>query len=173
MKEASISEPDVYLGGKVRKVELETGEICWAFSLSQYVRAACNNVQTYLKQRNGDDKLQDCKYHMPNKAPAPMSNEFRPEIDISPELSATDAAYYQFLIGILQWMIKLGRVDITTEVSMLLSCLALPREAHLKQLFRMFVYLEKQHNSEMVFDHTVPAIDYSEFPKQLGVCNTS
>ena len=63
-------------------------------------------------------------------------------------------------------MVDLGRVDITTEVSMLLSCLALPREGHLKQLFRMFAYLEKQYNSEMVFDHTVPAIDYSEFPKQ-------
>ena len=30
----------------------------------------------------------------------------------------------------------------------------------------MFAYLEKQHNSEMVIDRTVPAIDYSEFPKQ-------
>ena len=103
---------------------------------------------------------------MPKKAPAPMSNEYRPEIDISPELNATDAAYYQSLIGILQWMVELGRVDITTEVSMLSSCLALPREGHLKQLFRMFSYLEKQHNSEMVFDYTLLDVDYSEFPKQ-------
>ena len=40
MKEASIEEPDVYLGGKVRKVELDTGEVCWAFSSSQYVQEA-------------------------------------------------------------------------------------------------------------------------------------
>ena len=32
MKEVLISEPDVYLGGKVRKVELETWDICWDFS---------------------------------------------------------------------------------------------------------------------------------------------
>ena len=119
-----------------------------------------------MKQRNGDDKLQDCTYHMPNKAPAPMSNDYRPKIDISPQLDAIDAAYYQSFIGILLWMVELGRVDITTEVSMLSSCLALPREGHLKQVFRMFAYLEKQHNSEIVFDHTVPAIDYSDFPKQ-------
>ena len=62
-------------------------------------------------------------------------------------------------------MNELGRVDITTEVSMLLSCLALPREGHLKQVFRTFAYLEKQHNAEIVFDHTVPMIDYKEFPK--------
>ena len=30
----------------------------------------------------------------------------------------------------------------------------------------MFSYLEKQHNSEIVFDHTVIDIDYNEFPKQ-------
>ena len=144
MKEASIGEPDVYLEGKVRKVELKTGEICWAFRLSQYVREACNNVRAYLKQRNGDNKLQDCKHHMPKKAPAPMSNEYCPKIDITPELNATDAAYYQYLIGIVRWMVELGRVDITTDVSMLSSCLALPREGHLKQLFRMFSYLEKK-----------------------------
>ena len=63
-------------------------------------------------------------------------------------------------------MVELGRVDITTEVSMLLSCLALPREGHLKQLFWMFSYLEKQHNSEMIFDHTLSDVDYAEFPKQ-------
>ena len=63
-------------------------------------------------------------------------------------------------------MVKLRRVDITTEVLMLLLCLALPREGHLKQVFRMFAYLEKQHNSEMVFDPTIPEIDYNEFQKQ-------
>ena len=30
----------------------------------------------------------------------------------------------------------------------------------------MFSYLEKQHNCEMVFDHTVPDIDKSDFPKE-------
>ena len=55
---------------------------------------------------------------------------YRAEIDISPELDATDAAYYQSLIGMLRWMVELGRVDITTEVAMLSSYLVLPREGH-------------------------------------------
>ena len=67
---------------------------------------------------------------MPQKAPVPMLNEYRPKIDTSPELNAIDAAYYQSLIRILQWMVKLGRVDVTTEVSMLSSCLVLPMEEH-------------------------------------------
>ena len=49
---------------------------------------------------------------------------------------------------------------------MLSSCLALPWEGYLKQLFRIFSYLEKQHNSEMVFEHTLPDVDYRDFPKQ-------
>ena len=166
MKEASIGEPEVYLGGKVQKVESESGEMCWAFSLSQYVDEACRNVRNLLKERNDDAYVQECTHLMPKKAPAPMSNEYRLEIDISPELNATDAAYYQSLIGILRWMVELGRVDITMKVSMLSSCLALPREGHLKQLSWMFSYLEKQNNSEMVFDHTLPDVDYAKFPKQ-------
>ena len=49
---------------------------------------------------------------------------------------------------------------------MLSLYLALPTEGHLLQLFRMFSYLKKQHNCEMVFDHTVPAIDKADFPKE-------
>ena len=53
-------------------------------------------------------------------------------------------------------MFELGRVDIYVEVLMLLSCLAIPREGHLHQLFHMFAYLKKHHNTEMVFDPSVP-----------------
>ena len=63
-------------------------------------------------------------------------------------------------------MVKLGPVDICTEVLMLSSCLALPREGHLLQLFRMFPYLEKEHNCKIVFDHIVPEIDKADFLKE-------
>ena len=102
MKEASIGESDVYLGGKVRKVDFDSEEMCWAFSSSQYLGEACQNVQIYLKENNGDAYIQECTYLMPNKASAPMSNKYHPKIDISPELNATNAAYYQFLVEILQ-----------------------------------------------------------------------
>ena len=94
-----------------------------------------------------------------------MTTNYRAKIDVSPELNAIDATYYQSLIGDIRWMVELGRVDICTEVLMLSSCLALPRERDLLQLFCMFPYSEKEHNCEMVFDHTVPSIDKSDFPK--------
>ena len=60
-----------------------------------------------------------------------MVTDYCAEIDVSPELNATDAAYYQSLIGVVRWTVELGRVDICTEVLMLSSCLVLPREGHL------------------------------------------
>ena len=44
--------------------------------------------------------------------------------------------------------------------------MALPREGHLEQLFRMFAYLKNKHNSEMVFDPSEPEIDLDSFEKQ-------
>ena len=48
LKEESIGSPKIYLGGNVRKVQLETGVQCWAFGSSQYVQAAVGNVKKYL-----------------------------------------------------------------------------------------------------------------------------
>ena len=103
---------------------------------------------------------------MVSRAETPISTLYRPEVDISPELNATDAAYYQSLIGILRWMVELGRVDICMEVSMMSSSLAMPREGHLGQVFHIFAYLKKYHNTEMVFDPTDPVIDESKFERK-------
>ena len=57
------------------------------------------------------------------KANAPIVKDYRPEIDISPELESDLASLYQSLIGSLRWMVEMGRVDIACEVSMLSSFL--------------------------------------------------
>ena len=65
----------------------------------------------------------------------------------------------------LRWTVELGRVEITTEVSMLSSHLALPRTGHLIDAFHIFGYLdEKKHNARMFFDPTYPVIDKSAIP---------
>ena len=76
------------------------------------------------------------------------------------------AAYYMFLIGILQWMVELGRVDICLEVSMMSSHMAMPREGHLEQVFHIFSYLKKCHNTELVFDPSDPVIDKTKYKEK-------
>jgi hypothetical protein len=53
LKEDSIGPPKLYLGGHMRRVELENGAKAWAFSSSQYVQAAVKNVETYLEKTGG------------------------------------------------------------------------------------------------------------------------
>ena len=157
MKESSIGAPSKYLGGKLRMVELENGQKCWAFGSGQYVKEAVQNVLTHLKKR-GDV--------LAAKAPTPMTCGYRPEVDTTPELGLEDAAYYHSLIGVLRWIVELGRIDINVEVSMLSSHLALPREGHMQELFHVFAYLKKHLNSEMVFDPSEPDIDMNAFQRQ-------
>ena len=94
LKEESIGPPDHYLGGKVRKVQLENGVYAWAFSSSQYVQTAVKNVEAYLMSE--DSKC----WKMPNKADTHLTATYRPELDISRELNEPDAAYYAYLTAL-------------------------------------------------------------------------
>ena len=115
LKEKSIGPPTIYLGNKVSKVTLSNGRDAWSFSSSQYVQSAAvlKNVEDYL-HKNGRS--------LPKRASAPFTSNYRLEIDITAELDSIQTAYFQSLIGILRWMVELGRIDITTEVSMMASC---------------------------------------------------
>lgn len=63
------------------------------------------------------------------------------ELEDSHELEGPDITYYQELIGILRWAIKLGRVDTLHEVSLLSAYQAAPRRGHLDRLISIFAYL--------------------------------
>ena len=79
LKEESIGPPTVYLGGRVRKVQLENGVWAWSFSLSQYVQSAVKNVEEYIgKSKNSHLKI-------PSKAETPLTTSYRPELDVSPD----------------------------------------------------------------------------------------
>ena len=160
MKYSLIGEPDIYLGGKVRKKKSDFGVEYWTFSSLQYVQGAVDNVQRYLKKLNADRESNERKSFIPKKASAPFRNDYRPEVDVSPELDPEMALYYNTLIFVLRWMVELDRVNITTEVSMMSSCLALPREGHLQALLHMMWYLEKKHNAVLEFDPSEPDIDF-------------
>ena len=106
---------------------------------------AVAKVESHLQKKN----MKLC-----SKAPLSLVNDYRSEIGQSRELDDEGVTYYQFLIGVLRWIVELGRVDICSEVSMLSSHLCLPREGHLQQVYHIFAYLKANHNSRLVFDHS-------------------
>ena len=78
---------------------------CWAFNPSQYVKEAARSVEKQFQSRieNGDRRF--ARADLVNNAflstVSPLPKDYHPELDMSDELSPTDAAYYQSLIGIL------------------------------------------------------------------------
>ena len=160
LKETSIGPPKMYLGAGIRRVKLDNGQDAWAASSSQYVQAAVRNVEEYIETSH------DKQWKIPNKVETPMWSTYRPELDVSEELSPSDASYYQSLIGILQWIVELGCVDICLEVSMMSSHLALPRKGDMEQVMQIFGYLKKYHNAELVFDPSGPIINEQDFEKK-------
>ena len=157
---ASIMDQREYLGGRVRKVQLENGIWAWSFSSSQYVQSAVKNVEEYVgKSENSHLKIL-------SKAETPLTTSYRPELDVSPELTPRDSVYYQSLIGILRWIVELGRIDICLEVSMMSSHLAMPRKGHLNQVLHIFAYLCKYHNTELVYDPSDPVVEQDIFERR-------
>jgi hypothetical protein len=61
---------------------------------------------------------------------------------MSSKLGPEQVPYFQSVIGMLRWVVEIGRVDIITEVSMLSSHLAMPREGHLEEVFHIRILEE-------------------------------
>lgn len=159
MKEGSVREPTDYLGAQVRKFTIDGDDgpdECWALSSDLYVKRAIADVETELGQAGKGLKT---------KVPTPLSSGYRPELDVSPELDERRASYFQGLIGVLRWMVELGRVDIMVGVSMLSRYLAMPRTGHLEETLHIFAYLKAHPKSAMVMDDSVPRFDESRFAK--------
>jgi len=74
------------------------------------------------------------------------------------------------LIGILRWLVELGRIDICVEVSMMSSYHCMPRVTHLYAVLYIFSYLQVNRDWKLVMDSAynnhLPEIeqrDWTEF----------
>ena len=121
------------------------------------MQSSVANVDLYLAERN---------HTLPSRVKSPWTTDYCPEIDVTPELCPKEASYFQSLIGVLRWIVELGRGDLTIEVYALTSMMTLPCEGHLQQIFNMFAILKTNHNGVMVFDPTEPEIDESCFTQE-------
>jgi len=82
----------------------------------------------------------------------PISPDYHPEVDVSPELNDEQYSHYLSFLGILQWAVELGRVDVAYATSSLARFSANPRSGHLSAVHRVFGYLKKHINSKLVLD---------------------
>jgi hypothetical protein len=157
LKPDSIGQPNLYLGASILPFTVKGDELRpkWAISSELYVKEAVRLVKAWVEKRG---------LMLKSKAPGVMPYNYTPELDGSAELDDERATYYQSLIGILRWAVELGRIDICTEVSVMSSYTAMPREGHLEALFHIFVYLSTHNRSKIVMDDDIPIIDAEPTP---------
>ena len=63
---------------------------------------------------------------MPKKAETQIKMGYDTKLHTNPELDPDTASCYLTIIGILRWMIELGRINVITKVSLLSFHVALP-----------------------------------------------
>ena len=156
LKDDKIEEPKVYLGASLSKMTNQDNDSCWAMSSDTYCQAAVKNVEDVLSKDN---------LRLPSKCVCPLTNGYRPEMDVTQELKADGIQYYKELIGVLRWAVGVGRVDILLEVSLLSQHLALPRQKHLEQVIHIFGYLKQHKKLRLMFDSSQPNISSNRFKK--------
>jgi hypothetical protein len=115
-KPDSIGPPKNYLGTDVSQVTIHDGngdtpaKHVWCMSATEYVKRAIEEVERELALENA---------YLPKWVETPMSSGYCPELDFSLELDSSKVNYYQGLIGVLSWIIELGRIDLIVPVSLL------------------------------------------------------
>ena len=112
-------------------------------SPAKYVHEAVRNCTAHLAANHGG------KFRLPKKEENPFKMCYNPELDTSPELDPDTVSYYLTIIGILIGMIQLWRMDIT-EVSLLSSHVALPREGHLNAAVCVIAHVGQRYNARLV-----------------------
>mmetsp|Transcript_686 Transcript_686/g.996 ORF Transcript_686/g.996 Transcript_686/m.996 type:complete len:261 (+) Transcript_686:1341-2123(+) len=145
-KAGSVEVPKKsYLGDDVFRVTIHDGspnepaKQVWAMSATEYVKRSIQEVEREFA-------LQDA--YLPKRTETPLSSGYRPELDFSAELEDSQVNYYQGLIGVLRWIVELGRIDLIIPVSLLPRYMVSPREGHLQQCYHIFAYLKQLNRSK-------------------------
>ena len=68
----------------------------------------------------------------------PMVTRDHPKLDESKHLDDDEHTKYQMLIGMLNWIVTIGRIDIAFAVSSLSRFIACPRQGHMGRALYVF-----------------------------------
>ena len=128
-----------------------------------YIDGAIKNLQLKLSKRNlvlqktakePFPMYLDGSFNPKN----PLPYSCRPELDVSPHLGQDDHTWFQQLIGILNWIVELGRIDTHNVVARHSAYLAAPQVGHIKAVLHVFACLKATNNKLIEFDKTLPEL---------------
>ncbi len=149
----SVGPPDYYLGNDYKKDRKGR----WMIGCKKYLKEAISRV--------------DAMFGEVRKYSNPTETGDEPELDDSELLGEDDHRKFQMLIGMLVWIVTIGRFDVAYATSSLSRFTAAPRKGHLDRVLRVFGYLKKRSNRRIMVDSDNPVFtgevemldhDYSE-----------
>jgi hypothetical protein len=132
-----IGSPKYYLGADM--TELKSPEKVFTMGSSTYVHR-CIDVYGQLFGESP-----------PKKIYTPIEPKDHPELDTSDFLDEQGMHLYWKLLGMLQWAVTLGCIDIMCAVMTMGGFCCQPRIGHLDRLKRIFGFLDKNCNSLIKF----------------------
>ena len=140
VKDSSKGPPDYYLGNDYKKDKKGR----WCIGCKKYLTEAVSRVEKIFGE-------------LPKKV-SPMEDGDHPEEDCSALLDDDGHQKYQMLIGMLNWIVCLGRMDVAFATTSLSRFTACPRAGHLERALRIFGYLKKNKNRRIVVDSRDPIL---------------
>ena len=130
----SIGPPDYHLGNDYKKDKKGR----WCIGCKKYLVETIKQVERMF----GSLK----------KYSNPMETGDHPELDNSKVLNDDGHRKFQMLMGILVWVVTIGRIDVAHSASSL-SCFTMcPQEGHQERALQVFGYLKKRPNRRLVVD---------------------
>ena len=136
----SIGPPEYYLGNDYKMDKKGR----WCIGCKKYLSEAIRRVEAIFGTLN--------------RASHPSETGDHPEEDNSKFLGDEEHRQFQMLIGMLVWLVTIGRSDVSWATSSLSRFTAQPREGHLKRALRVFGYLKKRPNRRIVVDSRDPIV---------------
>jgi hypothetical protein len=138
-------KPSNYLGATY----VGSPEEHWTINCKAYIKEALIAVE-----RMNNESLREEK--------TPVATGDHPEEDETPLLDNKYHRQYKSLIGMAQWLVTLGRIDICYAVSSMSRFCAAPREGHYKRVLQLWGYLKKYPDKAVAIDAREPIFDPME-----------
>ena len=130
MKPKSIKEPTQYLRASITKYFIGGDPIAkWAIGSQDYVKKAVWMIRAKVEQKGPTLKP---------KANSVLLTGFKPKLDGSGYIDADGGSFHIQCIGILQWVVEFGHINMCTEVSMLSAYNPAWRIGHLEAALHIF-----------------------------------
>lgn len=136
----SEGPPEYYLGNDFKKDRKGR----WCIGCKTYIKEGIRRIESMFGTLTKHD--------------IPMVSGDHPELDDTEQLGDEQHTQYQMLIGMLNWVVTIGRLDIAFAVSSLSRFVACPRKGHLDRALYVFGYLKKFPNRRIRIDSRDPIV---------------